>query len=270
MRLLHWLMVSSFVVLLLSSAPVPIIVPALGAQASTAGAAPPAALSLDVVLARHAAATGPYARSMTRRTRLVISGVAPFDIPIEVEAMRPNLLRKTMTLQGSAQITAYDGTSAWRIDPFARSGRDPIDVPPAELADLLEEIHFDGPLLARGSDAPRLAYAGPAVVTVAGRRVAVHSVRVTFAGGRESTVHLDATSFLEVLRTQRRPVMGADTEMVITSSDYRAVRGLHVPHRLEIRVAGAPTPIGIALQSIELEVPLTRARFARPTAGRER
>jgi hypothetical protein len=268
MRLMLSVSRSPLALILLSAVPALIFARDVAAQAPVATVAPPTAMPLEAVLARHAQATGPYARSMARRSRLMISGLAPFEIPIEVEAMRPNLLRKTMTLQGSAQITAYDGTSAWRIDPFARAGNAPIDVPPAELADLLEEIHFDGPLLARGSDAPRLAYAGATVVTLAGRRVAVHSVRVTFAGGRESTVHLDATSFLEVLRTQRRPVMGADTEMSIISSDYRPVRGLQVPHHLEIRVTGAPAPIRIVLQSIELEVPITRARFVRPTEGR--
>ena len=243
------------------------LIVASGADAQTV--APPAALSLETVLVRHAHATGPYSSSTTRRARLVITGVAPFEIPVEVEAMRPNLLRKTMTLQGSAQITAYDGTAAWCIDPFARSGNTPVEVPRAELADLLEEVPFDGPLLTRGPGASRLMYAGSSVVTLAGQRTAVHAVKVTFPGGRESTVHLDASSFLEVLRTQRRPVMGADTEMTITSSDYRVVRGLQVPHLLEIRVAGTPKPIRIALQSLELEVPLSKERFARPAEGRE-
>jgi hypothetical protein len=239
-----------------------------GAVSNAQVVAAPRALSLDSVLARHAAAVGPVATITTRRTSLLITGMAPFDIPIVVDAMRPNLLRKTMTLQGSAQVTAFDGAAAWRIDPFASSGRTPIDVPAAELADLLEESDFDGPLLAPVAARSRLAYVGPSVAVVAGRQVAVHSVRVTFPGGRQSTLHLDATSFLEVARTQRRPVMGNETEMQITSRDYRQVNGVRVPHLMEIAVQGSPAPIRIVVRTIEFNVPMQREQFQRPPGGR--
>ena len=178
--------------------------------------------------------------------------------------MRPNRLRKTLTLRGASQITAFDGTTWWRIDPFA-SGAAVGPVPEAELPDLQEESEFDGPLLTRGLPRSRFRYVGASVVTVGGRRVPVHSIHVTFPNGRETTVHLDAGSFLEVLRTQTRPVMGRETAMELTSSDYRDVQGLKVPHLLEIRITGMPSPIRIAVREMRLNVPMRADAFARPS-----
>lgn len=227
--------------------------------------APPAAVPLDALLARHVAAIGPIETIRTRRTTLRITGIAPFEIPVAIEAMRPNLIRKAVSIHDAVQVTGYDGTDAWRIDPFVPGGNRAMDLPAAELADLLEEADFDGPLINPAAKGHRVEYAGPVVVTVGERRVPAHSLRVTFAGGRTSVIYLDAQSYLEVLRVQTRPVMGRDTEMTVVSSDYREVDGIQVPHRIEISPRGVPVPVRIFVQRIETNVPMDRGRFGRPT-----
>lgn len=277
----HWLVRSTFVGALLNGRrhprvwPTPsntgttlmralallLLVPtALGAQAP----APPAAMPLPALLARYATASGPLAKVQSRRVAMKVTGILPEAIPVVSEAMRPNLLRKDATVAGAVQVTATDGTKPWRIDPFASRDGKPVDVPAAELADFLEETDFDGPLIGASAKGIVLGYAGPKVVQVRGTATPVHAVSVRWPNGRTATVHLDAKSYLEVLRTQRRPVMGRDASMSITSSDYRVVQGVQVPYLIEIAVEGSPAPVRLQLDKVDFNVAIDRGRFRRP------
>lgn len=252
----------------LTSGPVPmktlsllLLAPALlSAQRAVA----PAPLPLDTVIARHLVAVGPIERMQTRRATMTVTGMAPFAIPVTVHAMRPDLLLKEVTLQGAVQRTGYDGARAWRVDPFASASGKATDVPDAELEDLMEETDFDGPLVGAAAKGNRLRYVGPRVVDVQGVATPVHAVELVMANGRKAEVHLHGTTYLEVLRTQTRPVMGSQVAMTITPSDYRTVQGIRMPFVMEIAVAGMPTPIRIAFERVEFDVAMDRRQFARP------
>lgn len=238
-----------------------LLVPAIGSAQTVVAPAP---LPLDTVLTRYAAAIGPVQEIQTRRSAMRVTGIAPFEIPVVTEAMRPNLLLKKVTLQGAVQVTGYDGRNAWRIDPFASGSGRPGDVPAAELADLIEEADFDGPLVNAAAKGVRLRYVGPRVVPVSGTSTPVHAVEVTWPNGRQSVAHLHAASFLEVLRTQRRPIMGSDVRMTITLRDYRTVQGVRVPFLMEIASEGMPAPIRVQIESVEFGVSLSQRAFVRP------
>jgi hypothetical protein len=245
---------------IMKALPLLLILPAL----LSAQAVAPAPLPLDTVVARYTAALGPIDRIQSRRTTMRVSGMAPFEIPVVTDAMRPNLLLKKVTIQGAVQITGYDGRAAWRIDPFASSSGKPGDVPEADLADLMEETDFDGPLVNAAAKGNRLRYVGPRVVTVAGKPTPVHAIELTLANRRQAVIHVHATSYLEVLRTQSRPVMGSNMAMTITPSDYRVVQGVQVPYVMEIAVAGMPAPIRLQIDRVEFGVAMDRRKFARP------
>jgi hypothetical protein len=241
----------------------PLLLLALPGALAAQSPAPPQPLPLDTVLARYTAALGPAQALQTRRTTMRVSGLAPFEIPVVIEAMRPNRIRKEVTIQGGAQITAYDGADAWRIDPFVPGGRRPMDVPTAELADLLDEADFDGVLFDAAAKGHRTRYAAPGVITIDGRRVPVHTVTLTRRDGRSSVIHLDARSFLEVQRVDTRPGASRSIEITITPSDYRTVQGIAIPHAIEIAPQGLPTPIRVVIDHVELDVPLDTKRFSR-------
>jgi hypothetical protein len=58
--------------------------------------------------------------------------------------------------------------------------------------------------------------------------------------------------------------MGREIAMTITPSDVRRVQGLLVPFTIEIAPEGAPQPIRLTIDAVELNVALDRARFPRP------
>ena len=245
----------------MKSLPLALLLPTmLSAQTVVA----PAPLPLETVISRHIAAMGPVQQFQTRRVSMRVNGMAPFEIPVVAEAMRPNLLLKRVNIQGAEQLTGYDGRNAWRVDPFASSSRKGVDVPEAELTDFLEETDFDGPMVNAAAKGHRLRYVGPRVVAVAGKQTPVHAVELTQANGRQAVVHLHATSYLEVLRTQTRDVMGTSMAMTITPSDFRTVQGVRTPFLMEIAVAGLPAPIRLQVDKVEFGVVLDRKQFGRP------
>lgn len=214
----------------------------------------------QALLEKHVQAIGPVERVQSRRVRMRVIGMAPFELPVVVEASRPNLIRKEVSIQGSVQVTAFDGKQAWKTDPFVPGGAAPSALPAEEAKALVEEADFDGVLVNTAAKGTKAAYAGPA--TVNGKPA--HALKLTLANGSAVTVWLDAATALEVKRTQLGPVMGQMKPLDIFTSDYREIDGYKMPHKMEIGLAGAKEKMSILIDSVELNVKLDGARFAKP------
>src|SRR5881394_3979130 len=65
---------------------------------------------------------------------------------VESDAMAPDKLRQNYTLQGMTAVQAYDGVTAWKIDPFG-GRRDPEIMGEEERRDMVEDANFAGPLI---------------------------------------------------------------------------------------------------------------------------
>lgn len=212
------------------------------------------------VLARHVQAMGPVDSVKSRRLKMRIIGMAPFELPVLIEAQRPNLIRKEVTIQGSVQVTAFDGKQSWKTDPFIAGGAQPSPLPAAEAKALLDEAEFDSILVNPAAKGAKVAYAGTAAVN--GRNA--HTLAVTLADGATVTIWVDADSFLEVKRTQMGPAMGSIKSLDIFSSDYRMVGGLRVPHKMEIGLTNAKERIAILVDAVEVNARIEPSRFAKP------
>jgi hypothetical protein len=199
----------------------------------------------------------------TRRVKLRIVGMAPFDIPTTVEAKRPNLLRRDVTIQGQIQTTGFDGRQAWKIDPFLPSGKQAIELPADDLPALMEEAYFDGILVAAQKNGFPLRYLGQENLN----GHPVHVIKVSMPGTGDSSIYLDADNFLEVKRLQKRMVMGQMTELEIITSDYRKQDGLMLAYRFEVRQKGATQGMRMLVDSVETNPAIAASRFLRAPAN---
>jgi hypothetical protein len=216
--------------------------------------------TVQTLLEKHAQAIGPIERVHSRRLRMRIIGMAPFELPVVVEARRPNLIRKEVTIQGNTQVTAFDGKQAWKTDHFVPGGGAPFPLAPAEASAMMAEADFDGVLIQPAAKGIKVAYAGPA--TIDGKPA--HTLQVTLANGDAATIWLDAASNLEIKRTQLGPVMGEMKPLDIFTGDYRLVDGMRMPHRIEIGLSGAKDRMSIIIDAAQVNVTLDPARFAKP------
>src|SRR5262245_22772327 len=62
------------------------------------------------------------------------------------ENKRPNKVRQDFTLQGMTAISAYDGTTAWRISPF-QGKKDPEAMSEDDMKSMVEDADLDDPLI---------------------------------------------------------------------------------------------------------------------------
>src|SRR5207245_213682 len=92
-----------------------------------------------------------------------VTGGGGFTAATKQENERPNQVRETFTLQGMTAVTAYDGTTGWRIQPFG-GHKDPELMGEDDLKDLLLDADFDGPLVDYKEKRNTVVYLGHDVV----------------------------------------------------------------------------------------------------------
>lgn len=142
-------------------------------------------------------------------------------------AQRPNRVR-VETIGGEVRITrGYDGENT----PWMSLGDNrAVDLPTEEAAAFIGEAEFDDPLFNPAGRGLTLTYDG--VVTVDDRKLS--RVRVAGPSG-ESTLYLD-DSYMIVRRDVRRVMRGREVVEETHYSDFKEVRGVRLPHRIQVRV----------------------------------
>jgi hypothetical protein len=206
------------------------------------------AQSLDDVIAKHIEARGGLTK-LRAITSLRATGemeVGPgIKAPVVMEQTRPEMMRMDITVQGMTATQAYDGTTAWTINPF--QGKKDADVMPADMAkSFIEGADFDGALVdwkAKGH-----------TVTLIGKEKIEGSdafkLKISLKNGNERMVFLDADSYLEIRNEQ--------------IGDYRDVNGTQLPFSVEQGAKGQPGVQRFTITKIEANVAVDKTRFAMP------
>lgn len=229
------------------------LVPAAFAQT----AAPQPSLTVDDIIAKHAATKGGLEKWKTIQTQKM-TGVATaqgFDLAMTVYGKRPNLSRQELTLEVAGQppstiITLFDGTKAWMINPATGSSA-PQEAPAPETGTAKVQSDFDGPLLdykAKGYTV-ELMPATP----VAGKQA--HHLKVSRADVPTSHYYLDPDTFVE-LKITVEGAMASETVL----SDYRVIEGVMVPHTIAI-MEGGTVQAQLKILKVEFNVPIDDALF---------
>jgi hypothetical protein len=220
------------------------------------------AQSLDDVIAKHIEARGGLTK-LRAITSMRASGemeVGPgIKAPVVMEQTRPEMLRMDITVQGMTATQAYDGTTAWTINPF--QGKKDADVMPADMAkSFIEGADFDGALVdwkAKGH-----------TVTLIGKEKIEGSdafkLKISLKNGNERMVFLDADSYLEIRNEQKQTMQGTEIETFSNIGDYREVNGTQLPFSVEQGAKGQPGVQRFTITKIEANVAVDKTRFAMP------
>jgi outer membrane lipoprotein-sorting protein len=219
--------------------------------------------SVQQLIARHIKARGGLAALravQTRRTTGVMSGVAPFDIPFTIEQKRPGLFRRELSIQGTPQITVFDGKGGWKVDPFTQGDAKPQPLTPDDVKDLIEDADMDGGLVDWAAKGNKVEYLGQERLEGG----PAYALKLTYANGRVSTIYLDASSCQEVKRVVTRKQMGQEVEMEVFTSGYHPVQGVSEPTTIDIGPKGSTQRMRLTMEKVEVNVPMDDARFAQP------
>jgi outer membrane lipoprotein-sorting protein len=174
---------------------------------------------------------------------------------------RPGKVRQEFIIQGLAQVTAYDGTVGWRVNPF-EGRKDPDLLSHDDTKDLEVSADIDGPLVDYAQKGHKAELVGHDSV----EGTDCYKIKLTLKNGDIRYYYLDTDSFLELKVETQTTVRGTIQEGETYYGDYEQVQGIYFPFAIESGQKGDTSRVKIAVDKIELNVPLDDSLFAVPVA----
>jgi outer membrane lipoprotein-sorting protein len=214
------------------------------AQAPAAAQLP----TVDDIIAKNLQAKGGAAKWQSMKSvkmtgKMTAQGT---EMPLTVYAMRPNFNRQEITMPAGKAIQAFDGTTAWVVNPML--GIETPQAVPGPAAELAKNsADFDGALInykAKGND-----------IELVGKEQLegkdVYHLKVTTKGGPVQHYLLDADSGIE-LRMSAEVELGSGQKQTLTTamSNYKQVDGIMIPHTVT-QTAGGRTLLQWTITTVE-------------------
>jgi outer membrane lipoprotein-sorting protein len=217
-----------------------------------------AAQSVDDIVAKHVEAKGGAAWRATTTMRMTARVVTQdIELPMTMVWKRPNMMRQDMSFQGVAIVQAFDGASAWGVNPMMGSS-DPAPIPGPMAEALKDQADFEGALVDYKAKGSVVELVGTEAFE--GRKV--HHLKVTRKDKQVQHYYLDAETALEA-KTVMEADMGSGPVMVETIlSDYQTVDGLPVP--MTVRQTGPAGLVVLTVDKVEFNVAVDDAIFRMP------
>ena len=143
--------------------------------------------------------------------------------------------RVDLGLQGLDVVQSYDGSMAWKINPF-QGRKDPERMSADEARQLADGALIEGPLLASRTDGSRVQYLGRDDFD----GTLAYKVKVTQKDGDEFAYWLDPDTYLEIKVDETRRIRGAQQTTETELGDYEKVGGVYFPMSVESWPQGQP------------------------------
>jgi len=219
------------------------------------------AQSLDEVLAKaHDARGGLKNIKSVESARMTGTFVIPnmMEASFTMEWKRPDKLRMSFTTPQGDGAQAYDGETAWGEFP---GGGGPQEITGAQADSLKQQADLiDGPLVDWKDKGNTVEYVGegeyegtPAV-----------KLKLTQANGDETTIFLDAASFLTIHGSGTTKMQGMETDVETYYDDYRKIGDLMMAHSIKNELIDVGMTQILTMDTIELNVAVADDRFAMP------
>jgi outer membrane lipoprotein-sorting protein len=218
-------------------------------------------LSADQIVQRHVEAIGGAAKINAIQT-LVVTGKASIlgqmEAPLTIQVKRPNMLRLEITFQGKKVVQAFDGVTAWTVNPLLTS--EPKQSSEEDTRAAQESSDFIGGNLVDYKSK------GNTVELVDKEEIdgaAVYKLKLTKKSGSIEYDYLDASSFLPIKTEGRRKQLGTEVLYESKIADYKPVEGVLMPFSLTQMVNGR-LAMEITIEKMDANLPLDAAVFKMP------
>ena len=236
----------------------------LAAACVAALAAPASAQTADEIVEKFIKTVGGMEKIQAvkslRRTGKYSSG-GGFEAVLIEENRRPNLVRQEFVIQGMTGVTAYDGKTGWKIEPW-NGKKDAEALSEEEMKGIIEDSDLDGPLVNYRAKGVKVEYVGMDEV----EGTDTYKLKVTLASGDVRIYYMDTDYFVPIKIDTKRMVRGAEREYETILGDYKEVGGWYLPFSVEQGVKGSPFRSKVTYEKIEANVVLDDARFRQPAA----
>ncbi|MGQ9897993.1 MAG: hypothetical protein ACUVR8_10625 [Acidobacteriota bacterium] len=214
--------------------------------------------TLESVVAKIVAAQGGEKLKAIKSIRItgkLIFGGGQAEGPLVTLAVRSGKARQEVTLGGAKLIQAYNGETAWQVNPFTGSSK-PEKMPADEAAQLIEAADLDGPFIDSAKKGYKLELAADEELDGA----PVHVVKVTNKEGKKDTYYVDAKSGLILKVLGKDVVQGNEVEIETVLSNYKEVNGIMTAHAIDRFIKGQPF-VQIVVERVEHNVEVEDSLF---------
>jgi hypothetical protein len=189
------------------------------------------------------------------------NGGGGFEAVVVEENKRPGSVRQDFTIQGMTGVTAYDGASGWKIEPW-NGKKDAEPLGEEELREIVEDSDIDGPLVNYQQKGVRVEYVGKDEFEGSD----VYKLRVTLPGGDVKIYFMDADYYVPIKIESKRTIRGEEQESETILGDYKQVNGWYLPFSVETGPKGSQNKSKVTYDKIEANVAIDDSRFRRPAA----
>ena len=186
-------------------------------------------------------------------------GGGGFEAVVVEENMRPQMVRQEFVIQGLTGVTAYDGVTGWKIEPW-QGKTDAESLSEEELKGIIEDSDFDGPLVNYREKGNKVELVGTEPV----EGTDAYKLKVTRANGDVSFYFMDMDYFVPIKIETKRMVRGAEQEFESSPGDYKEVSGVYMPFSVENGRKGSNDKSQITFEKIEANVVFDDSRFKLP------
>jgi hypothetical protein len=202
------------------------------AQAPIVARAQAPAPTADDIIARQITARGGLDKlkaiqSLRFEGKIVVFGGA-VELKFVQYEKRPGQVREEATLQGLTQVQAYDGGTAWQIQPF-QGRRDPERMSADDAKGLADDADIDGPLVDYKQKGSKVEYLGTEDVD----GTAAYKLRLTEKSGDQLVFYIDTDSLMTIRVATKRMLRGREENIVTDYGDYEKVGGVYFPFEME-------------------------------------
>jgi outer membrane lipoprotein-sorting protein len=241
----------------------PLVAVALLAVTAALAAAPPAPTpTVDEIVARHVAARGGSKKLQsieTLRQKGHATAGPNRTALVTRELKRPARSRFEFKVQGVTAVYLSDGTRGWEVSPFD-GDVDPRQLSGDVVSEAAEQADIEGPFVDWKAKGHQVELAGRE--TVGGRET--YKLKLTLKSGGVRYEYLDAKTFYLVRTDSTRQVRGRDVRIETTFGDFKKTGGVLFPRLIEVAAEGRPNRLRVVVDTIELNPPLSDARFELP------
>lgn len=217
------------------------------------------AQDLDKILDNHFEALGQKnlknVKTIQAKGKAVMMGM---ESPFQMISKRPNKIQVTVEFQGAKIIQAYDGESAWMINPMMGSA-EPMDVTGPEADGLMESADIDGQLWNYKEKGHQLELEGTEEVDGAEAYV----LKLTKKNGNIDYYYMETESYLLLKMKSKTMVNGSETEAEGLFSNYQEVDGYVMAFTIEQKYGGQ-TAMTIMMDEVKTNVEVDDSIFSKP------
>ena len=182
-------------------------------------------------------------------------------LPVTIWSKRPNMMREETDFQGQKMVRAFDGTTAWTINPMM-GGSTPQALSGSAANMAMDSADLEGPLVDYKEKGHTIEFVGNE--TLDGRDV--HHLKITRKTGTVQHLYIDAETGLERKTVITLEQGGKKVDLEVHLTDFKSVDGLMMPSHTRQLMDGNEVA-QVAVEKVELNPAVDDAIFKMPAAA---